>query len=274
MPTDEQRSLWAAIRKSPDADAPRLVYADWLQEHGDEARAEFIRVQCELARLPDDRRFGRTRRPVLLAREAELLAAHRTIWPGDLRRVLRLDSSPELVEWWNEYVNFDRGFIKYLYLEFPLALRLIRSGVEPEPMADLGISNSGRRPSDAVVREVVGWKFGPLVTSFRVKGARDSDVEAFVGGRLGNLRYLGFTFGTIGDAEVATLAGSPLLAAVRELQLNGNKIGDAGAAVLAKSPNLSPSVEVVLYDNPLTCAGVSRLRKRFGRRLSVNVGLG
>ncbi len=43
-----------AISEKPDDDTPRLVYADWLDEHGDPARAEFIRVQCQLARLPPD----------------------------------------------------------------------------------------------------------------------------------------------------------------------------------------------------------------------------
>jgi uncharacterized protein (TIGR02996 family) len=39
----------------PDDDAPRLVYADWLEEHGgDPARAEFIRAEIEMAKLPDD----------------------------------------------------------------------------------------------------------------------------------------------------------------------------------------------------------------------------
>ena len=47
-------ALLEAIRASPDDDAPRLVYADWLEEHGDQPRAEFIRVQCALARLPQD----------------------------------------------------------------------------------------------------------------------------------------------------------------------------------------------------------------------------
>lgn len=42
--------LLAAVLANPDDDTVRLVYADWLQEHGDEARAEFIRVQIELAR--------------------------------------------------------------------------------------------------------------------------------------------------------------------------------------------------------------------------------
>lgn len=35
----------------PDDDTPRLIYADWLDEQDKTARAEFIRVQCELARL-------------------------------------------------------------------------------------------------------------------------------------------------------------------------------------------------------------------------------
>src|SRR5262249_28449408 len=34
----------------PEDSAPRLIYADWLEENGDAARAELIRVQCELAR--------------------------------------------------------------------------------------------------------------------------------------------------------------------------------------------------------------------------------
>jgi uncharacterized protein (TIGR02996 family) len=43
-------ALFAAILADPADDAPRLVYADWLEEHGQPERAEFIRVQCELAR--------------------------------------------------------------------------------------------------------------------------------------------------------------------------------------------------------------------------------
>ena len=31
------------IREHPDADLPRLVFADWLDENDDPARAEFIR---------------------------------------------------------------------------------------------------------------------------------------------------------------------------------------------------------------------------------------
>jgi uncharacterized protein (TIGR02996 family) len=44
----DQDALLAAIRQSPEDDAPRLVYADWLDEHGDPDRAEFIRLQIEI----------------------------------------------------------------------------------------------------------------------------------------------------------------------------------------------------------------------------------
>lgn len=47
-------SLLRAILADPASDARRLVYADWLEEYGGESdrlRAEFIRVQVELARL-------------------------------------------------------------------------------------------------------------------------------------------------------------------------------------------------------------------------------
>jgi uncharacterized protein (TIGR02996 family) len=45
----DHKGFLADVLAHPDLDWPRLVYADWLEEHGEGARAEFIRVQCELA---------------------------------------------------------------------------------------------------------------------------------------------------------------------------------------------------------------------------------
>ena len=39
----------AAIIANPQDDLTRLIYADYLDAHGDAERSEFIRVQCELA---------------------------------------------------------------------------------------------------------------------------------------------------------------------------------------------------------------------------------
>jgi len=50
---DEREAFLVAIRAAPEDDTPRLAFADWLQEHGDEPQTEFIRVQVKLARLAD-----------------------------------------------------------------------------------------------------------------------------------------------------------------------------------------------------------------------------
>jgi uncharacterized protein (TIGR02996 family) len=81
------------VCRHPGDDVPRLIYADWLDEHGEggdslRSRAEFIRVQCELARTvqaPDGSadsfaaaRWLR-RRKALRRRERELLGRTTTM---------------------------------------------------------------------------------------------------------------------------------------------------------------------------------------------------
>src|SRR5438045_2021478 len=70
-----------AIIADPDADAPRLAYAGWLEGSVDAARAEFIRVQCFLAALAEDEREY----PPLREREAQLLRVHRDAWERPFR---------------------------------------------------------------------------------------------------------------------------------------------------------------------------------------------
>src|SRR5262249_13693537 len=57
VPTmSDDEALVRAIAEQPEEDTPRLALADWLDEQGGEAnvaRAEFIRIQVELARRPD-----------------------------------------------------------------------------------------------------------------------------------------------------------------------------------------------------------------------------
>ena len=42
-------ALLAAVAADPDADLPRLLLADWLDDHGESDRAEFVRLQVEWA---------------------------------------------------------------------------------------------------------------------------------------------------------------------------------------------------------------------------------
>ena len=50
--TADGRALLRAVVERPADDAPRLVYADWLDDHGDPAWAEFIRLQVAAAGEP------------------------------------------------------------------------------------------------------------------------------------------------------------------------------------------------------------------------------
>ena len=68
------------ILENPGDDTPRLIYADWLDERGD-PRGMFIRVQCALARVPDDDPC----RAELMRREKSLLRLHKKTWVEPLR---------------------------------------------------------------------------------------------------------------------------------------------------------------------------------------------
>ena len=72
----DQDSLMRSILDAPDDDAPRLVYADWLEEHGEAERAEFIRLQIEAERLPE----GEPARLNLESRINGLLYRNRKAW--------------------------------------------------------------------------------------------------------------------------------------------------------------------------------------------------
>ena len=74
----ERDDLYRAILEAPDDDAPRLVYADWLDEHGEPARAEFIRAQVAAAAVPEE--TARWREPT--DRADRLLRDHRVSWLG------------------------------------------------------------------------------------------------------------------------------------------------------------------------------------------------
>src|SRR5918994_3068406 len=84
-----------AICVAPDDDTPRLVFADWLDEHGDAKRAEFIRASCELEQVEE---FG-PRWRALCERTRKLLDPNRAKWSQELadRKLL--------------HVEFRRGFV-------------------------------------------------------------------------------------------------------------------------------------------------------------------
>lgn len=91
MSTD-RAALLAAVCARPADDTPRLVFADWLDDHGDPARAEFIRLQIALARDP-------VRQPGRRRSEA-IKKVHGAAWRRELPTLSRVD--------WG---GFARGFV-------------------------------------------------------------------------------------------------------------------------------------------------------------------
>src|SRR5947209_2077625 len=71
-------ALLQGIRDNPGDDDLRLVFADWLEENGDPDRADFIRTQTELSRLPS----GDPRQRALREREKGLRRRYGGLWQG------------------------------------------------------------------------------------------------------------------------------------------------------------------------------------------------
>lgn len=86
-----EAAFLAAIRENASDDTPRLVFADWLDEHGHPIRAAFVRDQIALAQLDEaDPRYpellARTRRYGVLTDERHRLECERGVTGAMFRR--------------------------------------------------------------------------------------------------------------------------------------------------------------------------------------------
>jgi uncharacterized protein (TIGR02996 family) len=106
MDESDRQAFLRTILDDPTSDTPRLIFADWLDEHGDHPRAEFIRLQCQIARgfdRPEEKEEAEIR-------EGELLAEHRVEWENEL-------PTWEGIAW----ETFRRGFISSVRADSPSA---------------------------------------------------------------------------------------------------------------------------------------------------------
>jgi uncharacterized protein (TIGR02996 family) len=103
--------LLAAILDAPEEDTPRLIYADWLDEHGDPARAEFVRVQCALAggclSCHCDAPGATCRLCPLRRRERELVKQHGWSWDHAMHATGCFFAFP-----WPPPIEYRRGFVE------------------------------------------------------------------------------------------------------------------------------------------------------------------
>lgn len=115
----DREAFIAKIIDDPDSDTPRLVFADWLDEHGEPERAEFIRVQIKIANLKPlvkenagglndlDVTYG-----LLRERERELLEGSAGVWKNRFVWAGGFDGVIGIACHIPEGVKYIRGFIE------------------------------------------------------------------------------------------------------------------------------------------------------------------
>ncbi len=193
-----------AIRETPDADLPRLVYADWLDENGDPARAEFLRVQCELATRPDHDPLYRE----LEDREHELLSEHEPAWAGELPKYA--------TEW-----EWRRGFVEEFAATCGRLSRIASEVTAAHPVRHVRCTGHEVDDYTSYPTDWLEADWLPGVESLSVggvNGSYDGLIALFTSGKLIRLRDLDFTSDRRGTDVCRVLSRAPLNGMLRSLR--------------------------------------------------------
>ena len=234
----DEDALLNAISAHPDEDTPRLMYADWLDEHGQPLRAEFIRVQCAVKQIEQLPAEDQRRHVPLWRRQEELLDIHRLDLLGPLGAELTYFD-----------VIFDRRFVSELTVSAPVFLRHAASirAFRPAPRIRVTLADEAtfapllRCPELALV----------VALTPRDLGTAGAQLLAHCP-YLNRLEVLELPSCTIGDEGLEALAFSPNLPALTELNLSGNEITDGGFEALLGSPLWPRLRRLDLSLNPLS----------------------
>jgi uncharacterized protein (TIGR02996 family) len=275
-PRDED-GFHAAIRDNPFDDVTRLVFADWLDENGQPARAELIRVQVEHDRLG----AADPARAELDRRAREILAEHEAAWVAPVR--------PFAVGW-----AFARGLLDEVEIEVARFVESADEVLRAAPVAGLRIRIDGwegvraltgcRRLRQVRRLTLVGGRMGgagtrilaesPHVGGLKALALPDQSLgqpgaQALAGSRyLGALEVLDLTGNNLARSAVPILVSSANLPRLRRLVLAHNLLQDSDARALANSPHLQELRELDLSGNGITREGVDAiLRSPLGKRL-------
>ena len=241
MPPDDERAFFDPIRDAPADDGPRLIYADWLDEHGQPDRAEFIRLQCAFDRLDDDD----PRRADVRERERQLAEANEVRWAADL--------TPLVTDWAFrggviDSVSVDAAqFLAHGAAIFALApIRKVRLLPPSEHLAEVVQSSILLHVRELDLTENSLGDRGPALL------ARSP--------HLGQLVALDLGFTDLGAVGLKILADSPALGGLRSLRLNDNpNLGPLGVRALVESPHLTDVIDLDLSGTGLTGADLHPL---------------
>ena len=240
----DHAAFLAAVTANPDDDLPRLVYADWLEENGEAARAEFIRIQCELERCtPDD-----DRRATLQKREAALLKKHRVAWTAEA-------AEANLATDW----RFRRGFLHAA----SVAAQRFHAVAEPlfrvAPTVRAVTLTQGSGAVEGILRTPQLTKVSELTLSKMCTCGRCAILAElrtlFASPLVANLTHLTVAEDRIDPETVAALVSSPHLTRVRGLDLSQNAVGLGGVRVLAAARGFTELKELNLSENGISASG-------------------
>jgi uncharacterized protein (TIGR02996 family) len=224
---DEQAALLSAICAEPDEDTPRLVYADWLQEHGDEEQATFIREAVRLEWLED---YEDDLRGKIAARLTATVIRNGERWLGELGVT---GSQP----------TYDRGMVEDLgydgihqFMEDAPTL-FARVPVRSVAIGDLVL---GDRDWLAVLADMPDLlRLRELRLQNRWMPVPSNGFERFVTSRyLENLEVLAIQEAALNDEDMLAFDRIVSLTHLKELGLSGNRLTAAGALTVARSTQL------------------------------------
>jgi uncharacterized protein (TIGR02996 family) len=231
------------ILAHPDEDAPRLVFADWLEEQGDSARAEFIRVQVERGRLPGwDARQVRLR-----LRERELLAQHGKKWKAELPDI-------QGITW----KAFRRGFVATAIVDNFAILKANASACwAAAPVEEIVISWPREREAIESIAPIAGLR----ELSINVRLVDRNDVGRLADAPLlSTLRALNLRNCSLGGEGFGRLVASPHLGNLTALRGPGNAIGNRAVTALFDAVSLTSLAELDLSES-----GSYGRTRRYGR---------
>src|SRR5262245_40508728 len=225
LDTATDTAFLRSILASPDDDAPRLVYADWLDENGDPNRAEFIRLQIRLARSP----AGDPDYAELKARADDLGRTHHVEWLNQLPHWPSVH--------WEIFV---RGFISAARFDTPDAFfESARDVFRAAPIAEVRLHNfywhdaSRLAESRYLARvRILDLNDGNRIGSKGVEALMESP-------HLANLRELKLGRNALGSPSARAIAESRHVRGLRLLKLERNDMFDDGLRFLAVSPHLA-----------------------------------
>lgn len=266
--TDEEGFLQAII-ESPDDDAPRLVFADWLEERGD-PRGEFIRVQCEQARMSED--DGQW--PIRVRREEELLNLHGPAWLGG---VSGLVTDCRFARGFVESATMGaRQFLTHADKLFRLApirhLRLTRLGsskVSARDIANCPVLGRLRRLDivgllgDAPIQTLLRSPFLVDLRELDLSGTElgRACLETMRASSLRSLELLDLSDNSNWCQGLDILAGDDLPFTLRTLHLVRANVDTRGVETLAQGPGLTQMNDLNLKENRIRVAGAQAIAR-------------